>query len=97
MGDQGVHVEVAALHAVADRFDRTAELAGQAARTRLVFDGACAGRAHAEHADGLRRALGDLMADLALWSRAATEIGAGLRHGATRYAAAEHAAAAGMD
>ncbi len=96
MGNEGVHVDVAELRTVADRFDQVAELAEQAARLRLAFDGAGAGRAHAVGGDGLRRALGELVADLALWSRAAAEIGACLRSGAQRYANAEHAATAGI-
>ena len=96
MGNQGVHADVAELRTVADRFDQVAELAEQAARMRLAFDGAGAGRAHAAWGDGLRSVLGELIADLALWSRAAAEIGACLRSGAQRYVDAEHAAAAGI-
>jgi hypothetical protein len=96
MGNQGVHVDVAALRTVADRFDRIAELAEQAARTRLVFDGSCAGRAHVAGGDGVRLRLGELIAGLALWSRSAVEIAAALRSGAARYADAEHAAATGI-
>ncbi len=96
MGNQGVYVDVAALRTVADRFDRIAELADQPARTRLAFDGSCAGRAHAAGGDGLRLGLGELTAGLALWARAAIEIGAALRSGASRYADAEHTAAAGI-
>ena len=88
-----VSVDVAALRAVADRFDSVAQSAAHAARARLGFDGATAGRAHTADGEALRRAFDLLSVDLTGWARAADEIGAGLRCGADRYVESERDAA----
>jgi len=94
MGSQGAHVDAAAVHAVADHFDRVAELVDRAGRTSPTFDGALAGRAYLADGDALRRALDRLTVDLAQWARAAAEIGAALRAGADRYVDADQRGAA---
>jgi Excreted virulence factor EspC, type VII ESX diderm len=97
MGNPHVaRVDTDALASIARDFDETADLIERAARTRLVFDGATAGRAYTAHGDELRRSLEMLIADLSLWSRAAAEIAAALRIGADRYRDADFAAAAGV-
>ena len=94
MGDpHAARVDAAAVHTIAGQFDEAADLIERAARTRLAFDGATAGRAHAAHGDELRRSIEALFADLSLWSRAAAEIAAALRAGADRYLGADHTAA----
>ncbi|MGH3969123.1 MAG: type VII secretion target [Mycobacterium sp.] len=85
-------VDVAALRAVANRFDASAEAIGDAARTqlaRLAFGGATAGQAHLARGDALRAALGRLTGELSQWAQAATEIATALRVGAERYAEAD--------
>ena len=94
MGYQGAHVDVSALREVADSFDYAGELVERAATARLSFDGALAGREHAADGDAVRRALDQLVVGVAHWSRAAAEIGAGLRAGALRYADADQNALA---
>lgn len=89
----GLHVDAAALYTVADRFDSVARSAACAARTRLRFDGAVAGRAHTGDGEALRRALDLLLSDLRGWARSADEISTGLRCGADGYAQAERIAA----
>lgn len=96
MGEQGARVDVSALRTIADHFDTVTELVDRAARTRLAFDGAVAGRTHAAGGDAVRCALSGVVADLGQWSRAATEVAACLRAGAGRYAEADQAAAAGI-
>jgi uncharacterized protein YukE len=92
-------VDVAAVHAVANRFDDATHLIDGAVRThleRLAFDGATAGRAYIGHGDALRLALHRLSGELAQWARATAEIAAALRAGADRYAEADQRAAVGI-
>jgi uncharacterized protein YukE len=90
-------IDVAAIHAVADRIDAAAELIDDAVANhlaRLAFGGALAGRAHTARGEALRGRLDRLAAELSQWSRAAVEIAAALRAGADRYAEADEYAAA---
>lgn len=91
-----MHVDVRVVRAIADSFNQVAELVDQAARVRLQFGGAVAGRAHIADGDAVARALDRMIIDLAQWSRAAAEIGVCLGAGADRYADADHRAAAGI-
>ena len=84
------------MRAVADNFNRVAELVGEAARVRLRFGGAVAGRAHIADGDAVARAMDRMIVDLAQWSRAAAEIGICLGAGADRYAEADHRASVGI-
>ncbi|MGB3483642.1 MAG: ESX-1 secretion-associated protein [Mycobacterium sp.] len=94
MGDvYAAGVDVTALVAVSDRLDDVVVLIERAARTRLVFDGAVAGRAHVRQGAELRRAVDALLADLLMWARAAAETGAAVRVGAHRFRDADDAAA----
>lgn len=93
---QTARVDVAALDTIAHRFDDAVVLTERAARGRLGFDGASAGRAHAGHGDQWRRAVEAVLTDLTAWGRAAAEIGTTLRVGARRYRDADQAAADGM-
>lgn len=89
-------VDVAAVRAVAHRFDDAAHLIDGAARAhlgRLRFDGTTSGRAYIGQGDALRFALHRLGAQLSQWSRASLEIGATLRAGADRYDDADQLAA----
>ncbi|WP_292992025.1 type VII secretion target [Mycobacterium sp.] len=97
MAQRDVYVDVAAVHAVANRFDEAAHLLDGAVRThfgRLAFDGTTSGRAYIGQGDALRFALHRLGSELAEWSRASLEVAAALRAGADRYDDAEHLAAA---
>ncbi|HZC89901.1 MAG TPA: type VII secretion target [Mycobacterium sp.] len=99
MGQRDMVVDVAAVHAVANRFDDAAHLIDGAVRThlgRLAFDGATAGRAYIGHGDALRLALHRLSGELAQWARATAEIASALRAGADRYAEADQRAAVGI-
>ena len=90
-------VDVAAVRAVANRFDATAEIIDGAARNHLAsltFGGATAGRAHIARGDALSTALERLAAEVWQWSRATSEIAVALRASADRYADAELRAAA---
>lgn len=90
-------VDGAALRAVANRFDATAEAIDGAVRThlaRLAFHGAAAGQAHIARGDALRSALDRLAGELSEWSRASVEIAAALRADAQRYGDAELSSAA---
>ncbi len=82
------------MDAAAEQFDTAADLISRAARARLAFDGASAGRAHTGDGDELRRALDGLLADLNVWARAAAEIAMALRADARRYRTADQTAAA---
>jgi hypothetical protein len=85
------------VRAIADRIDDAAELVGEARSnhlSRLTFDGARAGRAHAADGDRLRGELENLAGELSRWARAAVEIAAALRSGTARYTEAESYAAA---
>jgi hypothetical protein len=96
MGQQNAFLDAAAVRAVANRFDDTAQLIEAAARThfaRLVFDGATAGRSYAGHGDALRVALNRLTGELSQWARATVEIATVLRASADRYAEADLTAA----
>ncbi|MEN3319911.1 MAG: hypothetical protein V7643_3312 [Mycobacterium sp.] len=89
-------VDVAAVHAVARRYEAAADIVEGAVRmhlTGLVFDGAAAGRIHAARGDALRVAVEDVVDQLRQWSRAAAEIAAALRACADRYAEADASAA----
>lgn len=88
-----MHVDLAAIRAVAGCFDSVAGLAGHAASRRLVFDARSAGPANAADGEALRRSVEPLIADLRAWARAAEEIAVGLRCGAERYADSERGAA----
>jgi len=93
------NVDIAAVRVAAQRFDTAAEILDGALRTqlsRLRFDGAIAGRAHTASGDAVHRALEQLIAEVAQWSRAAGEIAASVRAGADRYVEAELHAAAGI-
>lgn len=88
----GAAIDVAAVCAVANRFDTSAQAVDGAARIqlgRLAFGGATAGQAHFARGDALRIALGRLTGELTQWSRAAAEIATVLRAGAGRYAEAD--------
>lgn len=90
-------VDVAATHRVADQFAAAADIIDRALSdqlSRLAFGGASAGRAHTARGDALRVELERMVAGLAQWSRASTEIAAALRSSADRYADAELYAAA---
>ncbi len=90
-------IDVAAVHAVANRIDAATELIDDAVANhlaRLAFGGALAGRAHTARGDALRGGLDRLAAELSQWSRAAVEIAVALRAGADRYAEADLYAAA---
>lgn len=97
MGQQHAYVDTAAIRAVADRFDATAEIIDTVAHTRLgrlAFGGASAGDAYLAEGEALRRALDRWAGELARWSRASAEIATALRVGAAGYTDAElHAAA----
>ncbi|BBY98572.1 hypothetical protein [Mycolicibacterium fallax] len=95
----GTSVDLAAVDAVAGRFNALAAGLAECGRnglSRLLFDGVTAGRAHLAAGQGVRRAVDPLAAELAAWALAAAEIGAGLSCGARRYRDAEAAAAAGL-
>ena len=97
MGQRDAFVDAAAMRAVANRFDDTAQLIDGTVRTnfcRLAFDGATAGRAYVGHGDALRVALNRLSGELARWARATAEIDAALRASADRYSEADLRAAA---
>ncbi|MCV7009739.1 hypothetical protein [Mycobacterium gordonae] len=82
---------------IANRIDDAAELINNAVAnhlSRLIFDGARAGRAYAVSGDRLRAEIDRLAAEVSQWARAAVEIAAALRAGADRYAEAESYAAA---
>jgi Excreted virulence factor EspC, type VII ESX diderm len=90
-------VDVAVVHAVADRLGAAAEIIDDALSdhlARLAFGGASAGRSHSARGDALRAGLDRLAAELSQWSRAAVEIAVALRAGADRYADTELYAAA---
>lgn len=90
-------IDVAAVRAVANRFDATAEIIDETARNHLAsltYGGATAGRAHIARGDALRSALERLVAEVSQWSRATGEIALALRASADRYAYAELRSAA---
>jgi hypothetical protein len=89
---EAARIDVAAVRAVANRFEATAEILDEAAcnhLARLTFGGAAAGRAHFARGDALRAALQRLAAEVSQWSRATGEIALALRASADRYADAE--------
>ncbi|CAJ1508067.1 type VII secretion target [[Mycobacterium] burgundiense] len=86
MGQDGVRVDADALRAVAGEFERVAEMVERAVRPPLSFGSAVAGRDHAADGAAIPRGIERVVTDAMLWSRAAAEIGAGLRAGAQRYA-----------
>jgi len=88
----GAAIDIAAVRAVANRFDAGAEALDGVARTRLgglAFGGATAGRAHLARGDALRATLGRLTGEMTEWGRAAAEIATALRVGADHYAEAD--------
>jgi hypothetical protein len=90
-------IDLSAARRVANQFAITAEFIDRAVSdhlSRLVFDGAGAGRMHTAHGDTLRVELERLAAQVSQWSRASTEIAAALRSSAERYTDAELYAAA---
>lgn len=89
-------VDTETLDSVATHFDDAADLIERAARTRLVFDGATAGRSYTAQGDEIRRSWDMLLADLSLWSRAAAEIAAALQTSADGYREADFSTAAGV-
>jgi hypothetical protein len=93
----GTGIDVAAVHAVADRLGAAAEIIDGAASdhlARLAFGGASAGLSHTARGDALRAGLDRLAVELSQWSRAAVEIAVALRAGADRYTDTELYAAA---
>lgn len=94
--EQRARLDVATLREVAGAFDEVAGSAGAAARTRVGFDGATAGRAHTGDGEALRRAVDALLTGVAGWAHAAEEVAAGLRVSLGRLSAADDAAAAGI-
>ena len=99
MGQRDAFVDVAAVHAAANRFEDTAHLIDAAVRThfgRLAFDGAGAGRAYVGQGDAIRFALHRLSGELVQWRRATAEIASALRVNADRYAETDQHAAAGI-
>lgn len=93
----GIGIDIAAVHAVADRLSAAAEIIDGAVGdhlARLAFSGASAGRSHTTRGDALRAGLDRLATELTQWSRAAVEIAAALRAGANRYTDTELYAAA---
>lgn len=85
-------VDVAALRAIANRFDASAEVIDGAVQThlaRLAFDGSTAGRAHIARGDALRTALDRLGGGLTQWSRTSVEVAGALRAAAQHYGDAE--------
>ncbi|GBE66921.1 hypothetical protein MFM001_33830 [Mycobacterium sp. MFM001] len=85
-------IDVAAVRAVANRIDDSAELIAGAARSQLAglaFGGAVAGRAHIARGDTLHTAVNRLADELSQWARASFEIAAALRGGADRYVEAD--------
>lgn len=96
MAQQHFYADPAAVGAVANRFDASAELIAAVTRSRLGFGGASAGRMHAARGDALRRALDGWAGQLAQWSRASAEIATALRVAARSYSEAELRATAGV-
>jgi hypothetical protein len=88
-------VDVAAVLAVARRYEACADIVDGAVRTHLnlEFDGAGAGRMHTARGDALRSAVDRIVDQLRQWSRASREIAAALRASADRYAEADALAA----
>lgn len=90
-------MDLAAVTAVADRFDALAARLDETCRAaRLRFDGVTAGRAHCEAGREVRRAGDALIVDLMSWARADAEIAVALRSGVARYRAGDTDAAAGL-
>lgn len=89
MGDiETARVDVGALFDVADRYDAVADVVDGVVRThvaRLTFDGALAGRDYAARGDALRRAVGEVVDQMRVWSRASREIASALRTSGDRY------------
>ncbi|MEO8814994.1 MAG: type VII secretion target [Mycobacterium sp.] len=95
MGQQHVYVDSDALRTVADRFDAAAALIDGTAAvrlSRLTFDAASAGRAHAAGGAALRRAVDRWAGELTRWSRASAEVADALRTGVADYGDAERSA-----
>jgi hypothetical protein len=88
----GATVDIAAVCAVANRFDTGAQALADAARIRLgglAFGGAAAGQAHRARGEALGAALGRLAGEMTAWAHAAADIASALRVGVERYAAAD--------
>lgn len=82
------------MRAAAQRLDEAAEIVLDALDVRLQFDGAVAGRSHAEAGWGVRTAMDRLIADVRHWATTAGEVADALRAGADGAVAAESAATA---
>lgn len=88
----GAAIDVAAVRAVANRFDTSAAAVDGATRTQLgslAFGGATAGQAHRAGGDALYTAVRRLTGELTQWADAAAAIATALRFGAERYAEAD--------
>jgi hypothetical protein len=95
--EEDARVDIGAVLSIARQYDSAADLIDSVVQKHLsglMFDGACAGRAHAARGDGVRRAVEDVVDRLRQWSRAATEIATALRASADRYVDADAGAAA---
>lgn len=84
------------LSSVASGYDIVADNLDAALRDRLrgpVFDGTCAGQAHAADGAAVRAAVDEVTDGLRRWSRASAEIAAVLRSSVDHYADADARAA----
>lgn len=93
---QAVDIDTAALRAVAGQFDAVAQMAAHAAAAQLTFGVSTAGRSYPSEGDAMRHLSARLVDQLSDWARAARDISAELRCGASRYAESELTAGAGI-
>lgn len=94
MGSTGV--DVGALRAVAEEYERVCEILGRAVRDQLshiAFGGSVAGRAHVASGEALQNALHDLTRSVSEWARAAGEIATAMDASVDRYLDADERAA----
>ena len=94
MGSTGV--DVGALRAVAEDYERVAQIIDRVVRDHLshmAFGGSTAGRAHVAAGEALQAALRDLTNSVAQWSRAAGEIATAIGASVDRYVDADERAA----
>jgi hypothetical protein len=93
MGERdAARVDVMAVLGAARRYDTVADMieaAVNAHRAQSSFDGAVAGRSHAARGEALRNAIGLLVDQMQMWSRASSEIAYALRVSADDYAGVE--------
>jgi hypothetical protein len=92
-------VDLALMHAAADRIDAAADLLQDVVDTQLRalrFDGTAAGRAHRADGDAVCAAVRGTVAGTARWTRAARDLACALRAGAQAHAGAEQQAAGTM-